>query len=93
MPTHLVAFFAFFQTHKAKQKMQKSYQTNAPKTLQTMDSRAMINRTPAGNSGLAKWRVTCFYETFVVKQTVVHLMNFSAKIPPLRQAANRYTQL
>ena len=32
--------------------------------------------------GLAKWRVTCFYDTFVVKQTVVHLMNFGAKMPP-----------
>ena len=41
------------------------------------------------NSGLAKWRVTCFYDTFVVKQTVVLLMNFSAKNPPLRQAAKR----
>jgi hypothetical protein len=40
---------------------------------------------------LAKWRVTCFYDTFVVKQTVVLLMNFSAKNPPLRQAAKRYS--
>jgi hypothetical protein len=50
-------------------------------------------RSPATNSGLAKWRVTCFYDTFVVKQTVVLLMNFSAKNPPLRQAAKRYLQL
>ena len=41
------------------------------------------------NMGLAKWRVTCIYDTFVVKQTVVHLMNFCAEIPPLRQAQKR----
>jgi len=46
-------------------------------------------RKTAANMGLAKWRVTCFYDTFVVKQTVVHLMNFSAEMPPLRQAQKR----
>jgi len=54
-----------------------------------MDDRAMTDRTPAPNSGLAKWRVTCFYDTFVVEQTVVLLRSFNAKNPPLRQAANR----
>lgn len=31
-----------------------------------------------------------FYETFVLKQTVVHLLNFCAKNPPLRQHPKRY---
>lgn len=44
------------------------------------------------HSGLAKSRLTCFVETFVVKQTFVLRMNFSAKIPALRQAAKRYVQ-
>ena len=57
-----------------------------------MDNRATTDRTPAPNSGLAKWRVTFFYDAFVVKKTVVLVMNFSAKNPPLRQAANRYKQ-
>lgn len=43
-------------------------------------------RSPAHNMGLAKWRLTCFYNTFVVKQTAMHLINFSVKMPPLRQA-------
>lgn len=60
----------------------KLYTDNGCKTRTT--------RTPACNSGLAKWRVTCFYETFVGKQTVVLLMNISANNPPLRQAAKRY---
>ncbi len=46
-------------------------------------------RKTAANMGLAKWRVTCFYKTFVVNQTVVHLMKFSVEMPPLRQAQNR----
>jgi len=43
----------------------------------------------AGNSGLAKWRMTYFCDTFVVKQIVVLQMSFSAKNPPLREAAKR----
>lgn len=37
IPTQLVAHLHFCQPHKAKQKIQKSYQTNAPD--QTMDER------------------------------------------------------
>lgn len=44
---------------------------------------------PATNSGLAKGGQPCFVETFVLKQTFVLRMNFSAKYPALRQAANR----
>ena len=43
----------------------------------------------AANIGLLQWRVTCFYDTFVVNRSVVLLLNFSAKIPPLRQAEKR----
>ncbi len=42
----------------------------------------------AGNIGLAIWRLTCFYETSVQGSTAVILLNFCAKNPPLRQAAN-----
>jgi transposase InsO family protein len=42
------------------------------------------------NIGLPQWRVTCFYDTFVVNRSAVLLLNFSAKNPPLRQAENRY---
>ena len=46
-------------------------------------------RTTTANSGLAKGGVSCFVETFVVKQTFVLRINFSAKNPALRQAAKR----
>lgn len=50
------------------------------------------DRMPAGNSSLAKWRVTCFYDSFVLNQSAVLRLSFCAKIPPLRQAAKRYRQ-
>lgn len=46
-------------------------------------------RKTAYNIGLAIWRLKCFYETFVQGSTSVILLNFCAKIPPHRQAANR----
>ncbi len=49
-----------------------------------------MNRA-AGNSVLAKGGLTCFVETFVLKQTFVLQMNIRAKNPALRQAANRWT--
>lgn len=53
----------------------------------------MFNRqNTAGNSGMAKGGLTCFVETFVLNQTFVLRMNFSAKNPALRQAADRYRQ-
>jgi hypothetical protein len=41
--------FAFLQTHKAKQKKQKSHQANVPKTLQTMDRTITTDKRPACN--------------------------------------------
>jgi len=50
-------------------------------------------RMPATNIGLPQWGLTSFYETFVLNRSVVLLMNFSAKNPPLRQAEKRWAQL
>jgi len=44
----------------------------------------------AGNSGLAKGGVWCFYESEVLNPNFVLLMKFSARKPALRQAAKRY---
>lgn len=52
-----------------------------------------MKRKPAANMVLPQWGVKCFYETFVHKQTVVHLLNFGAKNPPLRQYPKRYASL
>ena len=41
------------------------------------------------NSGLAIGGLTCFAETFMLEQTFVLRMNFSAENPAHRQAANR----
>ena len=50
-------------------------------------------RTPACNSSLAKWRLTCFYDGLVLNQSAVLRLNFCAKMPPLRQAATRFSFL
>ncbi|WOC52883.1 hypothetical protein BPO_2236 [Bergeyella porcorum] len=49
-----------------------------------------FDKNTAANKVLPQWGVKCFYETFVLKQTVVHLLNFGAENPPLRQYPNRY---
>ncbi|WKZ61479.1 MAG: hypothetical protein QY309_08290 [Cyclobacteriaceae bacterium] len=49
-------------------------------------------RMPATNIGLPQWGLTCFYETFVLKQTAVLRLNITANNPSLRQAEARYHQ-
>ena len=53
----------------------------------------IVVKTPAGNIGLAIWRLKCFYETFVQGSTLGILLNICAINPPHRQAANRWWQL
>jgi len=48
-----------------------------------------MTRTPACNSGLAKVAVSFSADTFVVNQTFVLRIKFSAKNRHLRQAAKR----
>lgn len=48
-----------------------------------------VKDTTTTNKVLPQWGLTCFYETFVLKQTVVLLLNFGSKNPPLRQYPNR----
>ena len=58
--------------------------------IQKDDSTGHGRRRASANMVLPQWGVKSFYETFVVKQTAVHLLNFCAKNPPLRQYPNRY---
>ena len=51
----------------------------------------LTERSPATNIGLAIWRVSYFYETFVQVSAAVILLNFCAKNPPHRQAEKRQT--
>jgi len=55
-----------------------------------MDNRASTDRTPAGNSGLAKVAVSFSADTFVVKESLVLRINFCGEKRHLRQAAKRY---
>jgi hypothetical protein len=57
-----------------------------------MKSKSNPDRTTSANTSLAIWRMKCFYETIVKGSTAAILLNFSAEIPPHRQAENRYYQ-
>ncbi len=46
-------------------------------------------RITAANSTFAIGGVTCFYDTFVVKESEVLRMNICAKKPANRKSANR----
>ena len=48
-----------------------------------------MDRTPAGNSGLAKVAVLCSADTFVVNQSLVLRINICGENRHLRQAAKR----
>ena len=41
------------------------------------------SKAPAGKGNYPKCGLTCFDETFMLKQTFVLRMNFSAKSPPI----------
>jgi hypothetical protein len=51
------------------------------------------NRSTTANIGLPQWGLTCCYDSLVLNRSAVLLLNFCAKIPPLRQAENRWWQV
>ncbi|MFN3755562.1 MAG: hypothetical protein ACK4RM_01275 [Flavobacterium sp.] len=55
--------------------------------------KTLTTRTPGHNTGLAQVAVQCFYDSFVGKQTVVHLINICGENRHLRQARNRWVQV
>ena len=54
---------------------------------------ARMDRTPTGNTGMAKVRVQCFVETFLLYLKRTLRMNICGLNPPQSQAANRYLQV
>jgi len=89
-PPHLVAHLHFFQTHKAEQKMQKSYQATARGQckLDTADLRP--KRSPAGNSGFKKLGVQWLIEHSTSHQHLWWLDSFVLRNPQLLKPAKRY---
>ena len=89
MPTHLVAHLYFFNAQPNANKIQKSHQANAPKTLQTMDNTATTDRRPACNSGFAKKRVQWLIEHSTSYQHLWFIDSLVLRNPLLRKAAKR----
>ena len=63
MPTHLVAHLHFSLTQKPNKKMQKSYQANAPKTLQTMETEQRKTERQHLTAPTKNWRDSASYES------------------------------
>jgi hypothetical protein len=59
-----------------------------PHNRQTIKTK---DRRPAPNSAWRNGGCSASYDSFVVGSSSVLRLNFCAKIPPLRQAANRQT--
>jgi len=58
-----------------------------------MDNKVTTDRTPAGNSGLAKVAVLCSAaDSFLVNQSLVLRINIDGENRHLRQAAKRWRQ-
>lgn len=55
-----------------------------------MENKLTIEESPAGNSTYPKGGVSCYVDSFVVAESSVLRMKFSAKNPALRVAAKRY---
>ena len=79
--------FYFFTTQSGH----KNSWAETAKTLTDSGLTMTEDRRPACNTGLAQWRVTCYYDSLVVKETLVFQMNISNNNPSLRQALNRTT--
>ena len=77
--------FNFFATHSQHDKTAK---LTADKGYSNS-----TNRTPAGNTGLAKVAVPCSADRFVVNQSSVLRINICGENRHLRQARNHYLQL
>ena len=92
MPTLKSYTFASHTSQPTSQSLQKSMPFQPHKHSVTTDRLTTKDRRAAGNSGFAKWRVQCFYDSLVQGSTLGILMNICAKNPPLRKAANRYVQ-
>ena len=60
------------------------------RTTKTTDKPADEKEARLPNSGFAKWRVKCFYDSLVQGSSLVYQLNICAKNPPLRKAAKRY---
>jgi len=73
--------FNFFATHNRH--------NNTAKLKADKDYSNSTDRTPAGNTGLAKVAVLCSADTFVGNQTLVLRINICGKNRHLRQASNR----
>lgn len=96
-PSQVKLFFKFPSLQKfLKRNRTIHHKTNTQLDNECKNIRLTLTRRIerlGHNTGLAKVAVKCFYDSFVGKQTLVHLINICGENRHLRQARNRYMQL
>ncbi len=83
----------FFFSHPSEKIKTPDTQTNTTKTQKLNNDNGLQTRWTERQLVTAVWRnggCSASYDSFVVGSSVVLRLNFCAKNPPLRQAANRY---
>ena len=93
MPTLKSYTFASHTSQPTNQSLQKSMPFQPHSQSNTADRPTTKYRRAAGNSGFAKWRVQCFYDSLVQGSTFGILMNICGENRHLRQAPKRWQQL
>src|SRR5690554_4510640 len=76
------------QAHTTTQAWQRVCLYN--RTTKTTDKPTDEEEHRTDNSGFAKWRVTCFYDSLVQGSSSVFQMNICAENPPLCKAEKRW---
>lgn len=90
MPTLKSYTFASHTSQPTSQSLQKSMPFPTHRHSNTADRQTTTERRAACNIGFAKWRVKCFYDSFVQGSSSVFQKNICCENPPLRKAENRY---
>ncbi|WKZ76185.1 MAG: hypothetical protein QY303_04655 [Vicingaceae bacterium] len=99
-PAQEKLFFKFSTPSKVfktaiTQPTHKDQNTNLTITAKPLSNVTFTTRQTERQLVTAVWRnggCSASYDSFVVGSSAVHRLNFCAKNPPLRQAANRYQQ-
>lgn len=81
-----------YHIHTIQSTDQKCGKSVPAPTLNLNENQLDEKEHRSDNTGFAKWRVKCFYDSLVQDSSLVFQMKFSGKNPPLRKARIRYRQ-
>jgi hypothetical protein len=83
----------FAQANAQTKNCKRACFANAPRPTKMNRQLHDSKEGRSANSGFAKWRVSCFYDSLVQCSSSVFQMNICAENPPLRKAEKRYSKI